>query len=268
MHQEIIIAKMKGWKIGGIVGFSLVTLVYGIIIYVLANQGKTNTIFSVLKTYPVIILIFVPIAVIIGLIASAITFFLKPKKKTRKKGQIWVSTVLYIALSIVAMTLILAAGIPMITRMKDRNTFIESKTMMHVIDGNINTVVSEGPGSRRVLDPVIIKGGKLFFDIANDEVRWEMKTGTMLMEPCPFDEVSGGKCPEKYIQSEGSLKFYLIETMVVDEYIVNILLDYKNKVDLVYSKDNEITGSLTGNYVVAITNEATTEGVKVGILVN
>jgi hypothetical protein len=255
MHQEIIIVKMNGWKIGGLASFSLVTVIYGIIVYSLSLNQSVSSIFSVLKTYPIIVLIFVPIGIVIGLIVDALRGFDKPKRR-RKKGQIWVSTVLYVALGIVAMTLILGAGLPMITKMKERNTVIESKAVMHAISGAITTVVTEGPGSKRVLDPVIIKGGKLYFDVADNKVRWEMKTSAMMMEPCPDN---GGTCTNENLkQKEGDVDVFLLETIVVDEYIMTLVLEYPNSVDLVYEDDNKIVGAVVGSHMISIRNTAST----------
>ncbi len=264
---------MKGWKIGGIVSFGIVSLIYGAIVYFLAKTSATAEIFSVLKTYPVIVLIFVPIGIILGLIVSALKFFFEPKKPKRKKGQIWVSTVLYISLSLVAMTVILGAGLPMLNRMKERNTVIESKTMMHAVSDAISTVVTEGPGSRRVLDPVIIKGGKLIFDTnPTNKVRWEMKTETMLMESCPLDEIDeNNECSDtNLIQREGDVEMYLLDTFVVDEYMVNLLLDYSNKgINIEYTENNKIKGPLVGSYLIAISNDGkANEKVTVGIYVS
>ena len=77
------------------------------------------------------------------------------------KGQVWISAVLYIAIGIVAISLILSAGLPLIYKMRDRNTVMQTKDLLHTFDSSIRQVASEGLGSQRVLDPVIIKGGKL-----------------------------------------------------------------------------------------------------------
>lgn len=258
---------MERWKIGGIVSFSIVTLIYGVIVYSLSLEQSASSIFSVLKTYPIIILIFVPIGIVIGLILDALGSFNKPKRR-RKKGQIWVSTVLYVALGIVAMTLILGAGLPMINKMRERNTVIESKNVMHAISDAISTVVTEGPGSKRVLDPVIIKGGKLYFDVVNEDVKWEMKTSAMLMEPC--DVGSDGKCTNaNFVQSEGDVDVYLAKTIVVDEYMITLLLDYPTSINLVYSSSNEIRGAVVGSHMIAISNDGVISGtVTVGIYIS
>ena len=191
-------------------------------------------------------------------------------KKKSKKGQIWISTVLYIALGIVAITLILGAGLPMINKMRERNAVIEAKVVMHAVSDAITTVVTEGPGSKRVLDPVIIKGGRLLFDVDNEKVRWEMKTSAFMMEPCP-DSDKDSECDNTdLIQREGDLKIYLLETIVVDEYLIVIELNYpQTSIDLAYTPNNEVRGSLIGSHLVAISNDCKLlEKITVGIYIN
>ncbi len=68
-----------------------------------------------------------------------------------KKGDVWVSAVLYIALGMVIITIVLAAGLPLVTKMKDKNTVAQTKRVMLSIDDNLKEVATEGPGSRRVI---------------------------------------------------------------------------------------------------------------------
>lgn len=63
---------MKGWKIGALVSFGIVTLVYGVILYSLSLKQSVSSVISVLKTYPIVVLIFVPIGIVIGLIISVL----------------------------------------------------------------------------------------------------------------------------------------------------------------------------------------------------
>ncbi len=93
-----------------------------------------------------------------------------------KKGDIWVSTVIYIALSIIVLTIVLVAALPVIHKLKDRNVTIQTKNILIQIDKNIREIVSSGPGSKRVLSPVIIDAGILNFDIDNSVINWTLKT--------------------------------------------------------------------------------------------
>src|SRR3989338_5456720 len=103
-----------------------------------------------------------------------------------KKGVIWISAVIYIALGIVAITLILAAGLPLINSLKDKNTYSQTKDILIHIDQNIEEISTEGPGSRRFIDTIVIKGGKLDMIIEEQEklktIRWTMTTPAVIVE--------------------------------------------------------------------------------------
>ena len=53
------------------------------------------------------------------------------------------------ALGVIVLTIILAAGVPMIQKMKDKNSFSQAKTVFFTLNQNINDVINEGPASRR-----------------------------------------------------------------------------------------------------------------------
>ena len=103
-----------------------------------------------------------------------------------KKGDVWIATVIYIAIGVIILTLIVASGVPLINDMRDRNTFVQTKEVMHSIDEAINQVVSEGPGSRRALNPVIIKKGELtIMTGVENQIYWQMQTKAKIQEISP-----------------------------------------------------------------------------------
>ncbi len=174
----------------------------------------------------------------------------------RKRGFVWISAVLYIALGIVAISLVMTAGLPLINKMKDRNTILQTKELMHTIDKNIQQVRSEGVGSRRFLEPVIIKGGKLFIDDSKDEEKiwWEMKTKAKIMEACEESDPNKDKCT----QSEGNLKMYAFYTPVEGEYLIKLELNYKNTINLEIKKGTGYSSgsALVGKYALSIEKQA------------
>lgn len=148
----------------------------------------------------------------------------------KKKGDIWVSAVLYIALGMVVITLILSAGLPLISKMRDRNTIAQTKTVMFNIDNNIKAVANEAKGSTRYLSPVDISAGEFIIDYDADVIKWSMKTKNKMMEV---------SAPDKpIIFNEGDLKLELKTTAIEDEYDMTLSFDYSGKEDI----------SLSGNY--------------------
>ena len=150
-----------------------------------------------------------------------------------RKSEVWVSAVLYMSLGIILVTLILAAGLPLANKMRDRNTVVQTKALMYDIDQNIREVINEAPGSRRYISPVIIDSGKLVIDADANQVKWSMLTGNKMMEP-------------DIVFKEGVLNIKLSETSVIDEYIMELWLDYSSLADLTVV--SEVGSELEGRF--------------------
>lgn len=157
-----------------------------------------------------------------------------------KKGDIWISAVLYLGLGVLALTLILSAGMPVVDKLKDKNVITQTKGLFFTLDENIRGVANEGPGSKRFLSPFEVTRGDLY--VENDRIRWQMKTTAKLME-------------KDIINREGSLALAENETIIVDEYLMNIYADYNKiaKLNLVSEYDNPLQGSFS----VSIKNTGT-----------
>jgi len=158
------------------------------------------------------------------------------RKKGTKKSQIWVSAVLYLVLGIVAISLILAAIIPVVNRMKDRNIFAQTKDLMFTLDETIRTVASEGPGSQRELAPFTVSAVYLFINDTSDNIIWTMETSAVIAEP------------NTQIQ-EGALNITLQDTKIKGRYIIKLLLPYNN-IDLAIS--SSIANPISGKYSLIV----------------
>lgn len=175
------------------------------------------------------------------------------------KGQVWISAVLYIAIGIVAISLILGAGLPVVYRMRDRNTVMQTKELLHTFDSSIRQVSSEGLGSQRILDPVIIKGGKM--EINDNEISWQMDTSAVIMEPCGYE----GSCDRSLKQHEGNIEMYLVETPVEDEYVIHLKLNYGDGIEVGLDENSLIKGSLTGKYSILVRNNGIKDGITLKV---
>ncbi len=141
-----------------------------------------------------------------------------------KKADIWISAVLYIALGIIVIALLLASSLPLIDKIKDRNTFSETKQLLLTLDDTIKIVAKEGPGSQRELSPLTINKGQLFINPIDNTITWKMKTSAAILEP---------DVPIK----EGVLSLLEAKTPVVSEYVLSIRLNYEDYVDLQLQSD-------------------------------
>ena len=182
-----------------------------------------------------------------------------------KKGDIWIATVIYIAIGVITLTLIVTAGVPLINDMRDRNTFVQSKDVMHSIDEAINTVVSDGPGSRRALNPVIIKKGELSIitGVEDNFIYWQMQTKAKIQEISPK---SGIADEDAVIVEEKNLRIIeYTDPLLVDYYIIKISSDYSHRpggaVRLIGEGE---TSKLTGKFGLIISNEGIDQDGGVG----
>jgi len=167
-----------------------------------------------------------------------------------KKADVWVSAVIYIGLAITILTIVLAAGMPVINKLRDKNTEIQTKDVIHELDGTIREVVREGPGSRRTPTIKISKGE---FDIQEPDadgksrIIWILPNSKFM-----FSE------PGSNIR-EGNLNITTYNTPIKDEYKVQIQVEY----DTIALETNIQT--LSGQYNLIITNEGVDNKVKVSI---
>jgi hypothetical protein len=96
----------------------------------------------------------------------------------QKKGDIWISAILYVVIIVVAIALILNAGTPIINQMKDKITFTKARDTMLNLDKHIEDIASEGQGSQRIV-PIEIEKGKL--KVKNNEIIWEIETDSKII---------------------------------------------------------------------------------------
>lgn len=98
----------------------------------------------------------------------------------KKKGQIWVSVILYTLIATMAVVLILQGGLPILNKLRDRATFEKMRDVMVTLDKNIVEVINEGAGSQRKV-AIELKEGKVV--VADDTIFWEFTTDNEIMAP-------------------------------------------------------------------------------------
>lgn len=184
-----------------------------------------------------------------------------------KKGDIWISAVLYMALGVIVLTIVLAAGVPMLQKMKDKNAYAQAKTVFYTVNENMKDVINEGPGSRRYMSPFEIKSGEFNVDTTNSQISWSMKTKAKMMEPSYYftanpmvdDPECLGTCSTKCTGipcfREGDLYLFAQETNIVDEYIASLKLDYSESAHL--QLESPFAGPFAGTYSVTIEHTGT-----------
>ncbi|HLD10738.1 MAG TPA: hypothetical protein VJB89_01540 [Candidatus Nanoarchaeia archaeon] len=152
-----------------------------------------------------------------------------------KKGDsTWISAVLYFGIGIIIISILLAAGTPVVNRIRDKNTILQTKETMSNLDDNIREAIRGGPGAQRVVN-LDLSGGEFNIDPFNDLVYWKYDSKVLLGDVC--DQLDSGDIVtvltdcEDYIVNEGTLKQVIVKSTTSDPYTIYIILDY-NEVDL------------------------------------
>lgn len=135
-----------------------------------------------------------------------------------KKGDVWVSAILYFGLGIVVITILLVAGLPVINKLRDKNIVIQTKEVMHTIDQNVREVIKEGPGSQRVVS-LNIKKGKI--DVESNKIVWTYEGSKI-----PISEPNEN-CENPAIEvAEGKLNIVTCNAAVAKTYNIKIYSEY------------------------------------------
>ena len=163
------------------------------------------------------------------------SFFLFFNMKN-KKGDIWISAIIYIALGIVILSIVLAAGIPVINKMKDSYTAKQTKEIMLTLDQNIRSVNNHGPGAQTQLKLKINKGD-LEINPTTNIISWGTRTKAVLSEPdVPINE--------------GNLQILTNTSIQKGEYDLYLSLEYDSTlINLTYTGE-----TLKGTNILSITN--------------
>jgi hypothetical protein len=101
---------------------------------------------------------------------------------SRKGVSVYVSAVIYTAIVVVGIGIVLKAGIPAISAMKDVATLSQAKDMLSDLDAYIQEVASEGRGSSRIV-PVEIRRGVLTVKGEEDIIDFCLDTKSKIVAP-------------------------------------------------------------------------------------
>jgi type II secretory pathway pseudopilin PulG len=138
----------------------------------------------------------------------------------KKKAAIWVSTVLYILITIAVLGIALAALKPEIDKMGDKAIIEQSIEMMNEIDNTI-IQVDENIGTRRQIQ-IQLKKGKLTFFCPSNEIIWQFNTTYEYSEP--EEEINIGNIIAK-------------TTKVTGAYSITLTLDYEDRIDIQFNEE-------------------------------
>ncbi|MDD5191962.1 MAG: hypothetical protein PHH54_04940 [Candidatus Nanoarchaeia archaeon] len=91
----------------------------------------------------------------------------------RKKGQIWVETVVYTLIGLTVIAIILSMALPQIEKSKDKALIEQTVTALNILDKKISEV-EQAPGNSRVVELGISKG-RLDIDADNNLIKYTLE---------------------------------------------------------------------------------------------
>jgi hypothetical protein len=98
----------------------------------------------------------------------------------KKKGQVWIETVIYTLIAFIMIGLVLSYAQPKIQEAQDQSLIQQSITMMKQID---STILTMGPtGNQRILE-ITIKKGNLNINGVDNKIVFEMESQAIYSEP-------------------------------------------------------------------------------------
>jgi len=100
----------------------------------------------------------------------------------KKRGQIWIETVIYTLIAFVLIAAVLAFVKPKIDEVQDKAIVEQSISMIKDIDATIMEIVQGGSGNKRKIE-VSIKKGTLKIDSINDDIVFEIESKHIYSEP-------------------------------------------------------------------------------------
>ncbi|PIN71001.1 hypothetical protein COY28_03425 [Candidatus Woesearchaeota archaeon CG_4_10_14_0_2_um_filter_57_5] len=102
------------------------------------------------------------------------------QKSLHRRGQIWVSYVLFTLLAVSVLVIILRAGTPIADKLKDKVVFSKAEESIIGLDSSVSDVATESLGSQRVV-PLDVPAGKVV--IADDAITYQLESKAALVSP-------------------------------------------------------------------------------------
>ena len=97
-----------------------------------------------------------------------------------KRGEIWVSAVIYVLVGVIVLTIVIQAGVPLIKRLQERSDVNRARNTFTALDQQIQEIAKEGQGSQRVV-PLEVSQGTV--RVEDSKLRWKIETTSKIIEP-------------------------------------------------------------------------------------
>lgn len=144
----------------------------------------------------------------------------------KKKGQIWVETVIYTLIGLALIGLVLAIVTPKINERRDRILVEQTLDSLNVFDEKINEVLNAGAGNVRTISAFSMKKGKLVINSSGNSINFVLdELSKPYSEPGAMIRIGNVKLVSKEGKKQSSVSF---------------TLDYDRVVNLTYNGKKEV----------------------------
>jgi type II secretory pathway pseudopilin PulG len=152
--------------------------------------------------------------------------------KTKKRGQIWIETVIYTLIGLSLIGVILAFALPQVEKQKDRITIERTIEAMNVLENNIVSVKISGPSSTQQ-NIFTISRGQLTIDGENDKIIFEIEDSAY-----QYSEIDDrGRGFPVYIPGSSQK---IMTTRNGKDYRFTSTLEYAGKINITYNLNDEV----------------------------
>lgn len=163
-------------------------------------------------------------------------------KRGKKRGQVWVETVIYTLIAFSLIAAVLAFVKPKIDELQDKAVIEQSISLMKEIDSTVREIIQGGAGNKRILE-ISIREGELKIDGMNDEIVFEMESDYLYSEP--GEEITEGNLLIK-TEEKGARNIIIINRSYVQDDF-NITYNLKDQL-------RTLTKAST-SYTIYVTNK-------------
>lgn len=163
----------------------------------------------------------------------------------KKRGQIWIETVIYTLIGLTIIAILLSMVVPKIDQMRDKSLMVQAITNLNHVDGLISEIMVT-PGNSRQIDLSFNKGTYVF-DALNGGIYYNLSDTKLF-----YSQLN-------QVVHQGEVD--ILTTSVGDKYFISAYLNYSS-LNLTYNSQN-IPKTLSANptgYKLVIENKGTTLG--------
>ncbi|MEM4397302.1 MAG: hypothetical protein QW757_01600 [Candidatus Woesearchaeota archaeon] len=152
-------------------------------------------------------------------------------RNIKKKSQIWVSVIIYTLVSVLALTIVLNTGMPIINELRERASFNKIKDNMLFLDNTINDISKQAEGSQQNVF-FDVKEGEIYFK--DDSLIWEIETSNNILKSKTSEKIGNLIITNSNVQTIEYDSYYIFKNRIKND-------SFEVKINKINSKENPST---------------------------